>query len=77
MRTDSYINEQLDWTKATLYKYGPQHHLDLVERDVVEELKFDRSLRNYREFMEQEAGPSSLKEEHEGNENGNHSNCYL
>ena len=44
--TKSYINEKCHWDKAVqamLYKHGPQHDLDLVEKDMEEELNANDS----------------------------------
>ena len=62
--TGSYVNQQKSWTKAALYKHGPQHDLDLVEDDVLEELDFTKSRSGF--SRREDIYSSSEEEEDDG-----------
>ena len=41
-RIDALVDDLKSWREAVLYKHGPRHDLDLVEKAVLEELFYAR-----------------------------------
>ena len=50
------------WAKAMVYKYGPQHNLDLIEEDLDKELNFARNVSSHIMNRRQDLYSSSSSE---------------